>query len=307
MKLFLLKSMIVLGLIIIFLTTFEYYCNFKDHSVQRSKANLISKNEAKVEMIILGSSYTYRAINPKKCDLFTASFAMPGTTMNINYMYFNRYKNTPNLKLIIIDLSKGYTEINKDNEWIKYRKLRYYHKLDPENKSFAENFLIKYPLKASIPNNLPNVNKWGFQETIRKKLNIYKHHHYNDSTIEAYYQNLPKLAQMSFEHNDENFKQNFQYLKNIKDFAKEKNIKIILLSPPKHYIYNNYIRQHLTDRRHHILNELVDNEFVYFWNYEKAYESKTDLFFNMNHMNPKGAEVFTAEFNNRINDFLLKN
>lgn len=53
----------------------------------------------------------------------------------------------------------------------------------------------------------------------------------------------------------------------------------------------------MKNREQFFLTEFSNNKNVFFWNYENFYQNDPTLFFDVNHMNIRGATLFTKQLN----------
>ena len=81
-----------------------------------------------------------------------------------------------------------------------------------------------------------------------------------------------------------------------------RNVKVILLSPPKYYLYNDYMNHNKLIRRNDFFNKYKNNKDVFIWNYERKYEFQTKYFLNEDHLNLEGSKMFTNEINNKLHE-----
>jgi len=87
------------------------------------------------------------------------------------------------------------------------------------------------------------------------------------------------------------------------EYCLERNLKVIVLSPPTFSNYNQQRNPNVLRRRDSILTYIEDTyENVYFLNAEKDSDFIVEDFRNENHLNPKGAEKLTK----KLNSFLKK-
>ena len=102
--------------------------------------------------------------------------------------------------------------------------------------------------------------------------------------------------------NIDNYQYNSELIdKAIKTCIKNK-IKVIFVSPPKHYLYNNHMVTEKLKRRNDFFDKYKGNHDVYIFNYEEAYEMETQLFLNEDHLNLEGSKIFTKELNARLKE-----
>jgi len=82
--------------------------------------------------------------------------------------------------------------------------------------------------------------------------------------------------------------------------CRKKGISVVLMSPPKYYIYNDLMKPAKLKRRNAIFEKFGQLDGVYIMNYESTWERESELYMNEDHMNPVGAKKLTIELNKRL-------
>ncbi|MGL6130910.1 MAG: hypothetical protein ACRCZ9_04755, partial [Fusobacteriaceae bacterium] len=98
------------------------------------------------------------------------------------------------------------------------------------------------------------------------------------------YNNMPEIAMSHF--------------KNIIAICKENNLTPILVTTPQTYLYNERMGQNNYEERIYSkirkVNKLFENKLIYLdYSHDKRFENNLDLFYDDDHLNKKGAEIFT--------------
>lgn len=305
MKQFLQKSVFILTVLGIVLGGVEFYARSIDTSSLKSKCEYLNKNKNEIEGIVLGPSHSMRGINPAFFDRNVATLALPGCPFSISYLFFEKFKHIPNLKFVILDLSKGILSTSLSDSWLKKERVGYYFSLDLEEKSWRDYFYIQYPLRNIFNQKRRGhpTNKWGFYEKVKKRGTTFKKEGLDSIRLaETHERKKGSVDKFFRDYDDSVYKDNVIKLQNIVAYTKANGIKLFLISPPKYYIFNELInsRTLLMEKRDDAISDLIDNQTVYFWDYQETYQNKPDIFNNINHLNVEGAEFFTKELNHRI-------
>ena len=82
--------------------------------------------------------------------------------------------------------------------------------------------------------------------------------------------------------------------------CQKKKIKVILLSPPNYYLYNNQMNENILTRRNSFFDKFRNEPSVFIFNFERLYEDQTSYFLNEDHLNQEGPEVFTKFINQEL-------
>lgn len=265
-----------------------------------AKNKYIEKNKDSIEVLLLGSSQTWRAINPKYLKVSTAPLSHGGSAFNIDYLLFKKFvKALPKLQVVILEVSYHSFEDYRDESWnknhlfYKYYGINNYKDFIP----FSERFLVTANPKGYINRmisstgnaELGEYNEYGYITTANTTINE-----------TGYSSNALKSRHIL--ENLKHYKRNKVLLNEIVGICSEKGIDIVLFSPPKHKGYNQYNSKGKLKRRDQIFEQLDSNQKIHNWNYEKKYENADSLFYNEDHLNIKGSKIMSIEL-----DFKLRN
>ena len=303
MKKFIIKIVVfIIPIILIF--GFVELSNRKNNTFY-AKKNHIEQHSDSIEVLILGSSQIWRSINPEFLSFPVAPLAHGGGSFNIDYLLFKKYiSEFPKLKVVLLEASYHTFEDYRDKSWRKNHLFYIFYGIN--------NYQGEVPLKerllvtanpkqyikrlwtSSIFPEFGEFNKFGFITS-------------SSSSLEETHDSLNHLIVM---HNSENlnyYKKNIRLLKEIAIICQEKNIEIVLFSPPKYYTYNknNIIKK--LERRNFIFNNYINNQGFYIWNYEKMYQYDKSIFYNHNHLNVSGAKLLTIELDLKLKQIIQTN
>lgn len=300
MKSFLLNLVIFLVPLIIIVSGLEIYSRMNNTFYAKTK--LIQETADSVEVMILGSSQNWRAINPDFLSISCAPLAHGGSAFNIDYLLFKKHYNQfPRLKVVILETSYHTFDETRTRTWNKNHLFFIYYGINNYNGSIPKSdyFLVTANPKdyitrlwtASVFPEFGEYNKYGF---ITSEIQTIESGHYDPSFLKKRHQG----------ENQENFLANNHLLREIVKTCTQKHIEVVFLSPPKYYTYNDLNSEHKLAKRESIFNEYRNQKYVHIWNYEKFLEKKGDLFSNEDHLNVKGAEIFSKEINDRISHLI---
>lgn len=315
MKSFLIKTTLLVALILAGLLFLELKSRKLDDSFLKVKKDYLYKNYNQLQGMIFGPSHMWRSINPEWLDYNTASLAFSGCAINVDYKLFDRHKGAPKLKFVIFDLSAGYQERLQSDAWIKAKKLYYYFGAKSNRFSLQENFYVHYPIwddierllgktKATDQNN-SKMNQWGFVTEIPAQKNLFKRADFDKSIIGERGIGKRTIKRHYYDRFDETIAQfSEDKILDIITQCKTRGIKVIFVSPPKYYLYNQQLQEEHISRRAALLEKIIDNEDVFFMNLDKIFENDPTYFYNVNHVNSKGAKVVTNRINEQLHEIL---
>lgn len=267
-----------------------------------AKSQFITKNKNSIEIMILGSSQTWRAINPEYLTIKVAPLAHGGSSFNINYLLFNKYiTQLPKLKAILLETSYHTFEDYLDKSWNENYFYNIYYGVNnyDGNVPFTEKWMItanfresvKKALIAPLSKNNYSYNQYGYCPSFT--LTLHKHH-YNPTV----------LKKRHSEENPENYRKNAILLDKLVAVCQEKHIEIIFFSAPKYYTYNKNYKKKKLERRNILLNKYKNSKEIHFWNYEEKFEKNKFLFYDEDHLNTFGAKKLTQELNTKFLELL---
>ncbi len=302
MKRFIIKLTLFILPIVIIATSVEIY-NRRNNTFY-AKKQYVDKNQNAIEVMFLGSSQTWRAINPAFLTFKCAPLAHGESAFNIDYLLFNQYiNNLPKLKVLVLETSYHTFEDYRDHKWNKNHLFWIYYGINnyEKNAPMSDYFMIssnpKEYLKklwtSSIFPEFGQYNEFGYITSANKTL-----------ATGAYDPEF--LKNRHAEENLTNFKINSGLLEKIIATCKEKNIEIVFFSPPKFSTYNKNNNLSKLNRRDSLLSIYKNNGFVNIWNYEKAFENDSQLFYNEDHLNINGSKKLTQEINVKLNEIIKK-
>ncbi|MBS2212132.1 hypothetical protein KEM09_12000 [Carboxylicivirga mesophila] len=300
LTIFLLPLLIILGLVEL---------KSRLNNTFYAKKEYIDYNKDSLEVLILGSSQTWRAINPKFIKSKCAPLAHGGSALNIDYLLLRKYiKELPLLKVVLIETSYHTLENYCDSSWNKNHLFYIYYDINNYNSEppMKDNLLItanfsQYFKKFWTNNIFPEFgkyNKYGFITSAIDNLDVGKY----DSLF---------LAKRHCEENIVLFKKNARILDEMINICLQHDISVILFSPPKHFNYNKNNVLNKLKRRNATLKKYENVVGIHILNLENKYEDNIDIFYNEDHLNVYGAEkvsrIVDSLTNKIINENIINN
>lgn len=277
----------------------------------KAKSEYVKSNAGSIELIILGSSHNWRAINPKFLNRMVAPLAHGESAINIDHLLFNRFTPAfPKLKAVIFELGYHNLEDYRDSSWNKNHLFNIYYGVNNygTNPPFHELLLVtanpmQYFKHLIVPKRrqaLGTFNRFGFINSTPSS--IFKSANYN---IDSANKNVMEyLDGKHINESKEFYARNVAHMNEMVNYCHEHNIVVIFLSSPKHSSYNEKMLAGKLERRNAYLDSCSNHENIHILNYEKKYENSSSLFLNPDHLNPDGAELFSKELNRQIENIL---
>lgn len=291
-------------ILIIFLIDYELR-HYRFEEV--AKISYLQKNTDKINILFLGSSQTQRAINPEYLSLPAINLANSSQRPFEDFKLLKFFQpKLDSLKLIVLEL--GYDQLNRSKKYTAST-------LDSHNLHFYKVNTFNRSLKPSdylIFNNNPeyyaNILKEKFYNSPSITPNNFgfDNSKYTGSYSAAGYDNIKIKDEDIFIENVNNpgiVNENLKIFKEMILYCLDNKLKVLIYVPPSHFRFNNLRNSYLINQRDKTLDELK-KEFpeLHFFIDETNPNFDISLFFNANHLNPKGAKKATE-----IIDIFIKN
>ncbi len=281
-------------LIFVFLLaeTAIYFFGSKKIGLPGELTKIINKKE-KINTLFLGDSHML-AIDTSLFDEKVASFWYGGLDLYyMDQLIEKKFISFPNLKTVVIDLS--YFIFSNSNVIHNPNTINTFFVMGilPNDNSYDYRYLSTIYSKSD-----KLVQKFGKKKTenntVENRFDIVRQLKTEDEIVShAKYKNITqgKIVEYGIKHPDIVFK-NIQYLKAIDSSLKKKNIRVIYIQTPHHpaYLENyRYFKQY-----NDIIKELKITNKIEFYDFSKIFENERSLFRDSDHLNEKGAVVFST-------------
>ncbi|MEL7219908.1 MAG: hypothetical protein AAGJ93_01235 [Bacteroidota bacterium] len=305
MKLFLTKLLILVVPLMALLSLIEVNSRNNDRSSKAFQKKFLEEKLEELEGVVIGPSHSWRSIQPKYLDYTVASLAFSGSSPNVDQLIYEYVEERANPSFYLFDLSTMYLAKQNTNEWINAKKLPYYYP-NIKTGNLSDYFLTRVPLRnyLFLKKRKSRYDRWGYNYEIQLPIDIFKQLNYQDSLIVNHPSVQGVLNQQLEEAKDNKTHLNIEIYKKIIQECRAKGTKIIFISPPKYHIYNENMEERFALERQQLLDKVVDNENVFFLNFEKKYEYEPTFFFDFNHLNVEGSKNFSLELNKSLKEII---
>ena len=284
----------------------EYYMRSLPNDF-KTKNQFLVDNAKELKIVVLGASTVSMGIKPSCFDIQPAyNFAYASQNLEYNYWILSKcFDQMDSLKYVIMDMSWGMPWNSGDSiapERNKFYRIYFGY---PELSIKLE---MSSPVKELFHRIMPSNGKEAYQ-TID-----------NDGYQSGYYEDVPYDEQIWKEsvewsidfnskliHNEQammKYKSSVDILGKILNKCQEKNVKVILVTPPAMRMYYDRMDNYQRETMYHVADSLT-NAFdnVVYWDFMKADSLFTmDEFYNPTHLNPRGAKKFTLMLNDSISN-----
>lgn len=301
MKRFLLLSSLVVIAVVSTLLLGEW-CVRQVPNAYRYKHQWMLQHADEVDMLFLGSSHIYAAVDPACVNV--PSFNLANSSQNFKYDYYllqnyaSRYKQ---LKTVVLPISyfsffdAGYEE---SKEW--WYAINYKIYMDcPYHSDFSKyNMELFHPsvYVGKLKSYLLNQNRIlcdslgrGTQYTLDTKEREWE----TISTINTVAIHTAK----DWSH----ISSNMEDLKKIISFCKSRSISLVLLTTPTWHAYYDRLDNKQLEKMYNLILEIQATDDLPYYDYLKDPRFVADDFYNSDHLSDKGAKKFTDIL---ISDFM---
>ncbi|GGF32026.1 hypothetical protein [Echinicola rosea] len=283
-------------------------------NIYQAKSDYLEQHKEKIETLILGPSYSWRAINPEGMELPTASLAHEASAINTNLMLFEKFlPQLPRLKYVLFDLSLGYMENDNDQRWESNHLFNIYYDIQNYEPDVKNNFLLTANFRFYFKlfcaymkdeKNMERYNESGFIYDVSDFNDLFGQYQYDTTKLKASGELFKRLPYQNSIH-DECYSKNEKLLADMVAKCKDRGIQVVFVAPPKFWMNNKAATAEVVERRERFLASYEEDDQVVFWNYEHVLEDDPHYFLDDTHLNPQGAEIFTEILNRRLGGLRL--
>ncbi|OAV44838.1 hypothetical protein [Lewinella sp. 4G2] len=307
MRTWLWKMIVTIGVILAVLYGVERYAIAHDNSGFGKRVAWFGANAGAVKGLVFGPSLLVQAIDPTGLDAPTASLALSASAPDVDTKLLTKALKRSNPDFILFDLTVGTLDRRKPVKYYEQRKLYQYMGIPFEGMQLKDRFFTSYPLYRYFYPDPPekNYNERGFPTSVKESEDYFRLLDYDPEKIAAEKRLMRKMRKQGL-YSDADNALNQRDLKMVIEQCRERDIKFIFLAPPKYRLFNENVEPLHPGRRQAFLDEVVDNETVFFWDYATFGQDEPEYFHNINHTSPLGGQAFTAELNERLNAFLAE-
>lgn len=294
MKNFFINLLIFLTPVVLFFLGAELYVrNF--NTVMGQKQSYLSKHADKIEVLILGTSHMANGIDPNLLDLHALNAANGSQSLYYDIEITKQYlPEMTSLKYVMMgmDYHSLYFTYKPEREFM----YSYYYDIDYKDhsnmKSDLSLFYYGYGFKEGLRlfSSSPVQIKKGFS-------GIYITN-FDQMTLKEG-KNRVKDFNKIIDENQDHKKEIIANLNSFIELLKSKNITPILVSMPCHENFNRHLDPKIVSENYKSIEKISKNYNVKHLDYLFD-EVEDSLYYNVNHLNQRGAEIFTSKINQEI-------
>ena len=272
------------------------------------KKEYLDKHSTEIETLILGSSYSFYGLNPDYFTNTTFNASYVSQTLNYDYEILKKYQNSlDNLKTIILPISYFtlYAKLEEGVESWRVKNYVIYYGID--KKSFYDNFEV-------TSNQQINLKRLYSYYILGHKDLTYSNLGWGTTYKSENAKNLVETGKTTAkrhtrdniysEKNTTIFNENKLHLKQIIKICRERNVKLLLFTPPafETYRHNINIEQYNTtiETVTKIASQCDNCIYVNLFD-DTSFVAKD--FYDADHLSEIGAEKLSKLIDEKINEW----
>lgn len=301
-----------------------------DHKILDFSFYNFQKNKAKIEILIFGSSHALYGVNPQYFSKSAYNFAYSAEDLFHSYLKLKKYIGSlPALKVVILNIdyfSFGYFEKKSQfrniaygyNKYLPdYLSFRYYLELISPffrcRSWFTDNFKSRY-IKKEHPAVIENANlsdDFSVTDAFEKDTIMASGYYFTKKNNRELINDKKASEQIKAfavdNYSGENLFKNESLLKKFLTLCKKHNIKVLLITTPYFpTYYNNFPLEKSALMYQVIKRNLDENRGIYYRDYSQSNVFTLNDFMDNDHLNARGARLFTRILNTVVGNILIK-
>ncbi|RCW27023.1 hypothetical protein [Marinilabilia salmonicolor] len=272
----------------------------------KDKAQFLSNNKD-IEVLILGSSHTYRGLNPEFFNIETYNVAFPSQLLEHDAFILKKYINdAKKLKYVILPIS--YFTLFKDMEdGIESWREKYYYLYF----GYPKLVNIKNALEILSPSSKPLLNKFKVISGLEPPSKV----GHLQNGFGSFPDNLKTESfditgrKAAIRHTPKDFKkfpQKKNQLEKLIEITTEKNIQLFLLTTPKMKQYRKHLSSEVLNKIDSLcLGFAIENENTHYINLRESNLFDDNDFYDSDHLNPEGAKKLSFYLSGKLDSIAL--
>ena len=278
------------------------------------KNQWMEKNSKNISILCLGPSSVYYAIDPEYLDKKAFNGSHVSQSINYDSFIFNKFINQmDSLQYLVLDIDywSPFSSLETSDEWWRAKNYSLYYGCDYHQGEIKYNYELAVHKLSTFKNALNglktflglhsysniNVNELGFGLNYSSKKRSLDWHNGKPNALRH---NDWIKKQMSFNLIDKNR----MYLNEIIKRCTERNIKVLLISPPTFKTYFVELDPNYLKIKNEFCRSFVSNaNNVAFADFSNDNRFVDEDYFDANHLNEIGAKKFTAIINNQLSNW----
>lgn len=275
------------------------------------KNEYLQKEAPKIETLILGSSHSFKGVNPAFFDRSTFNLAMVSQPLYYDYRLLEKYRrDLPHLKTIILPISyfslySGKFDSGEEEAWRKKNYEIYYQIHD--SKAITDRFEI-FNTENKI--GLKRILRFYFKKDFERDCDRKGWQGKDNSKVT--HEDIIQSGYIAANRHSENLysektrqllKNNLDYLNKLIVWAKEHDIRVILFLPPACPEYKDHLNpEQLKETIEYSEAFAQKYRNCYFYNFLNDPDFQESDFFDADHLAVNGAKKLSLKLNQLVQE-----
>lgn len=265
------------------------------------KKNYLDQHSNEIEILLLGSSHAYRAINPEFIHSNSFNAAYIAQSIDYDIQILEKYTNQTNkLKFIVVPIDY-FTFYNRLETGVESWRIKNYNIYYGLNRSYKckDNLEI---LNGKLLENSKRIVKFYWRKKSDIKCNTLgwgsqKQSQDDKNLLISAKAAAKRHAKKSISFFDENVK----IVDEIISIAKSKNVKVIFYTSPAYKTYVSQLNQEQLQKTILTIKGIQNlNTNVFYYNFLNDSKFTAKDFYDADHLNEIGAEKFSKKMDSII-------
>jgi hypothetical protein len=302
MKQFLFKLLVGALPFVMAFALIEHHC--RTRTVIAIRKNYVLRHAKRIQVLLTGDSHSHRNLNPGLLSMPAASVALGGQPLSIDYYLLQKLLTTlPHLSTVVMEVSphrffydldttRWNTHLYRAIWGIPYKTEQFswknYSLVLANNKHCAELYLNYLGLSGTYlpPDSLGFVpsDSCGRFHTMR----------YDTAHIAATFRMRHKFDDTAL------VPVNIHFLRESIRICRQRGVRVVLVSAPLYPTYATAVPQQKWQQVHDAIQHIADSNHVPWYNHSRDSRFGVYHFHDDDHLNPRGAGLFTAMVNGYI-------
>lgn len=265
------------------------------------KSNYIENHSEDIETLILGNSHTYYGLNPEWIDGKTFNMSNVSQSLDIDLEILGHYlPKMSQLETVVMRLSYDsmFEILSETDEHWRYKDYALYTQIPLK-------FNLKHHseiLSIGFKENLKRLYKYYLKKEVSVTCNAFG---WGTDAMSIHAKDLHKtgklVAQKHTAQSMHLYETNFQTLNKIAELCQKYDLDLYLITPPgfeSYYLNLNYQQLDATITAGQQLAQQYSN--VHYYSFLENWRFDSEHFFDADHLNENGAELFSEMINDII-------
>lgn len=264
------------------------------------KANFMQKNAQDIEVLILGNSHSFYAVNPEYLEDSAFNLSHVSQSLEVDLATLRAYlPEMKQLKKIVLRLSYDtlFEVLSETDESWRYKDYRLYTDVDLNYKisHYSE------VLSVSLKENIKRLNNFYVKNNDALNCNVYGWGNDASSVLSKDLLSTgPKVAKKHTAESNFFLSQNLKSLNDIIELCQQNSIEVILVTFPCYNSYTENLNEYqlkTTIETGENMDRVKNCTYLNFMNDDRF---KAEHFFDADHLNDKGAKLFSEILNTQL-------